>query len=455
MKIFMSHSSKNKPLVREIKSFLPDHIKLWIDEKDLLIGDNLETSIKDAIESNSDYVIVFLDAYSVKSSWVTQELSWSLKHEKEIRRTFVLPVVLDRSILHQELPSEILKRKYLICDDYSESNIRNLASEIITELFAWLSRDLAKKDALIEKQNTTIQLLDAADQFTAKLADQLRIIVYPYRREQSLAVSELYKIVVSSGDYSMLTYDQFIKLLQRLQQQDYLTGIVCDGLNIYVEEEHFAWKTAIHANTKKRIAAKAVSLIKSGNIIALDAGSTTLEVTKQLSHALRLKALNNLKIITNSLSVANELLNTASDLGWDDKRAPIQVYIIGGRIRPNTLAIVNDNLQFKYEFNDDFKNMISLFGKADIAFIGTNGIHHEIGFTTHEEIEVYTKQDLVAYSNRSIILADPSKFNIKEDKVFATFEQILEVITIRDGYESTIDFYVDLLKGSNTSIMFA
>ena len=47
--------------MREIKSHLPEHIKLWIDEKDLLIGDDLENTIKDAIEADSDYVILFID----------------------------------------------------------------------------------------------------------------------------------------------------------------------------------------------------------------------------------------------------------------------------------------------------------------------------------------------------------------------------------------------------------
>jgi len=46
MKIFFSHSSRDKPLVREIQKSLPEHIKSWIDEKELLIGDDLKDSIK-------------------------------------------------------------------------------------------------------------------------------------------------------------------------------------------------------------------------------------------------------------------------------------------------------------------------------------------------------------------------------------------------------------------------
>jgi len=454
MKIFLSHSSRNKPLVREIKSHFPEHIKLWIDEKDLLIGDNIEHSIKDAIETNSDYIIFFIDGSTITSSWVLKELSWALSHEAEIGRTFILPVLLERDAISSEALKILSQRKYLSCLDFSENSIRNLASSIISELFAWLSRDINKAPKN-EIKETTIQLLDEADQYTAQVADQIRLIVYPYRRDTSLEIEELYKIVQNKKEFNKLNFPQFLKLLERLQQQGYLSGIVCNGLNIFVEEEHFAWKTAVFTNAKKRIAKKAVSLIESGNIIAMDAGSTTLEVSKQIGNGLRMKAWKNLKIITNSLSAANELLSVSSEMGWDDVSSLVEVYIIGGRIRPNTLAVVNDNLEFKQKYNDDFKNMLTSFGNADIAFVGCNGIHSDFGFSTHNNVEVYTKCDILSYSKKRIILTDPSKFGIKEERVFATFDDSLDVITISDGFEETISNYEKFFETTSTNLILA
>jgi len=60
MKIFLSHSNKHKPLVREIKSYLPEHLNLWLDEKELLIGDNISTSIQKTIQAETDYVVFLL-----------------------------------------------------------------------------------------------------------------------------------------------------------------------------------------------------------------------------------------------------------------------------------------------------------------------------------------------------------------------------------------------------------
>jgi hypothetical protein len=45
MRIFLSHSSRQKPLVREMKRYLPDHINAWIDEKDLLVGGKSRSSM--------------------------------------------------------------------------------------------------------------------------------------------------------------------------------------------------------------------------------------------------------------------------------------------------------------------------------------------------------------------------------------------------------------------------
>lgn len=70
---------------------------------------------------------------------------------------------------------------------------------------------------------------------------------------------------------------------------------------------------------------------------------------------------------------------------------------------------------------------------------------------------MHTKQDLISYSKRSIILSDPSKFNIKEDEVFASFEENLEVITVEGGrlFEPTsLKTFLDAWTPVNIYIMW-
>ena len=94
-------------------------------------------------------------------------------------------------------------------------------------------------------------------------------------------------------------------------------------------------------------------------------------------------------------------------------------------------------------------------GTADIAFVGTNGLYRDQGFAVHNDYEVKTKSEIIKYSKRSFILADPSKFKIKEQKMFASFQQNLEIITVSDKYEDAIENVRQLVFETNTKLILA
>ena len=96
MRIFFSHSTRDKPLVREIRRHLPSHITTWLDEEELLFGDEIEKSIRSAITDTSDFVVVFVGRESVRSPWVRRELKWALERERQTGFIFVLPILLDK-----------------------------------------------------------------------------------------------------------------------------------------------------------------------------------------------------------------------------------------------------------------------------------------------------------------------------------------------------------------------
>jgi hypothetical protein len=142
MRVFLSHASRDKPLVREIRRHLPEHVTAWIDEQNLLFGEDLEQSLRRAITSDSDFLLLFISQDSVQSEWVGRELKWALARERRIGRTFVLPVLLDREAWDEIEPEEFRRRKYLLISDFSEPGVADLASRIKDELFAWVSRHL-------------------------------------------------------------------------------------------------------------------------------------------------------------------------------------------------------------------------------------------------------------------------------------------------------------------------
>lgn len=60
MKLFLSHSSNDKSLVRDIVRRFPGFLSAWMDETHLKWGSSLQKSLRSAIQVESDFVIVFI-----------------------------------------------------------------------------------------------------------------------------------------------------------------------------------------------------------------------------------------------------------------------------------------------------------------------------------------------------------------------------------------------------------
>jgi TIR domain len=112
MTIFLSYSSDNKKLVRDFKSGLPEFIRPWLDKDELTWGDDFKKKLQEAIQSDVTFLIVFIDDGALESEWVKQELFWALAREKELSRTFVLPIVLPGTSL-KRLPPALKRRQFI------------------------------------------------------------------------------------------------------------------------------------------------------------------------------------------------------------------------------------------------------------------------------------------------------------------------------------------------------
>ena len=75
MKIFLSHRSRDKTLVREFRSLLPRFLDTWLDEDSLSWGDSFPAELRSSIQSGVDFLIIFLDNDAFGSEWVKQEVS--------------------------------------------------------------------------------------------------------------------------------------------------------------------------------------------------------------------------------------------------------------------------------------------------------------------------------------------------------------------------------------------
>ena len=99
LRVFLCHSSQDKPAVRELYQKLSTEpwIQPWLDEKKLLPGQDWDLAIERAVEE-SDAVIVLISNSSVtKEGYIQKELRFILdialtKPEEEI---FVIPLRLE------------------------------------------------------------------------------------------------------------------------------------------------------------------------------------------------------------------------------------------------------------------------------------------------------------------------------------------------------------------------
>jgi hypothetical protein len=80
--IFLSHTSVDKPFVRQLKQSLFDHgvENVWIDEAEIMIGDSLIRKIQDGI-NKSEYFGIVLSPRSINSPWVQRELEQAMNIE--------------------------------------------------------------------------------------------------------------------------------------------------------------------------------------------------------------------------------------------------------------------------------------------------------------------------------------------------------------------------------------
>jgi hypothetical protein len=107
-KIFLSHTSKDKPFVRKLAADLRNYgHTVWIDEAEINIGDSLIGKIRDGLDM-VDYVAAVISKDSLKSEWVNKELEIASNREIKEKRVVVLPIMIE----HVDLPGFLEGKLY-------------------------------------------------------------------------------------------------------------------------------------------------------------------------------------------------------------------------------------------------------------------------------------------------------------------------------------------------------
>ena len=203
MQIFLSHSSKQKPLIREVKSYFPSHLNAWLDEEKLLFGDSVPKTLEETIKRDSDYVLLFIDRNAAESGWVYKELHWALQAEKDSERIILLPIVVEDEALGKMLSDEIKDRKHLRLDSFRSDGVKTLAERIVTELFALICRDMQELRSPTPRSRTIINAIANTDQLLRAQASMIQKAVFPHRRANPISKEKLAEVIRTIGEMNI------------------------------------------------------------------------------------------------------------------------------------------------------------------------------------------------------------------------------------------------------------
>lgn len=434
MKIFMSHSSRQKLFVKELQRHLPKSMQAWIDERELRVGADIETELMSAIRGCDMFVLV-VDANSNESSWVQKEIDWALDRERELGQIFLLPVAVDEEAW-ADVDRRIHNRKRITVVDFTDETIAAAGRQLTSEVLEWLSNRIAADSQLspgaLERQ-TNAELIRSADRLTAELAAKIKARLLPYRAANPIEIGRFTRELRQKDQMDIGSEEELGEILDRLSGMHLLNGVEYDDQFIFLSRENFSFKFDLHMEAKKQIARRAAREIQSGQTIALDGGSSVLEVARIVNRRIRMNALQDLNIVTNSIPAANELLNELSSIGAGDRDRRSRVFMIGGLARPVSLTTIPfafaEAAPPQSPSMQDLDEILRLVGSIDVAFLGANGLYRDVGLGTHNRYETAVKTWMVSNAKKRIVLMDPTKLDIPQEVPFASFDDGLVILT--------------------------
>jgi len=112
LKVFLCHSSRNKPTVRDLYDrLLADGIEPWLDEKNILPGQDWELEIKRAVRSSDAIIVCLSNGAMTNKGYVHKEIKLVLDEadRQPEGHIFIIPILLEEC----ETPERLSHLHYL------------------------------------------------------------------------------------------------------------------------------------------------------------------------------------------------------------------------------------------------------------------------------------------------------------------------------------------------------
>lgn len=233
--------------------------------------------------------------------------------------------------------------------------------------------------------------------------------MYAEERQQAMAELVARRGRVSVADLAAQfgvtteTVRRDLDLLESLRLLRRVHGGALPADSFTVLEAGLSDRGLSNPDQKRRIAKAALALLPPGDsTLVIDAGTTTILLAELLPRD------HQLTVLTHAVPVAARLADFAN----------VELHLLPGRVRHNTHAAVG------------IETVAALSTiRADMAFLGTNGISLEHGLSTPDHTEAATKAAIVASAQKVVVLADSSKIGQERTVRFAALEDVDILVT--------------------------
>jgi DeoR/GlpR family transcriptional regulator of sugar metabolism len=170
--------------------------------------------------------------------------------------------------------------------------------------------------------------------------------------------------------------------LRELAQQGKLQRVHGGALPASAATGDLRVRQQVSSDEKQALGRFGAQLIKPGQVVMLDGGTTAIQVARQLPADLRAT------VITHSPNVAVELA----------AHRHVDIIVLGGRLFRHSMVNVGASV---IEAASRFR--------ADLFFLGVTGVHPEAGLSTGDAEEADVKRALHARAAETVVLASSEK----------------------------------------------
>jgi DeoR/GlpR family transcriptional regulator of sugar metabolism len=170
--------------------------------------------------------------------------------------------------------------------------------------------------------------------------------------------------------------------LATLNSDGLLRRVRGGGSSVEQDSETFDTVDRRSADDKDAVADRAAALIEDGQIVCLDIGTTTARLARRLRD-------RRITVITSSLAVVDELRHAPGP----------ELVVLGGVLRTTYQSLVG-------LLTEQALAQLS----ANLCFLSTSGVNASGQVLDTTGIEVGVKRAMLAAAERSVLLADKSKF---------------------------------------------